>query len=355
MDPDRVKAVQLVLVLGTGLAGALAAQAIGLPIPFLLGSLSFTAVLSLVLFARTGQRLWYPQALRKVCIAVIGTMIGTTFAPEVLSVLPGMLLTLPAMLLFILAAQGVNFVIFRRLAGYDAPTAFYAAMPGGLVEAVLLGEKAGGNAEILSVQHFARIVMVVIAVPGVFYLATGEIVGSAGGQTLESRVPAWTDWAAFAVLAPAGMFLGDKLRLPAAHMVGPLVLSALLHGAGVLDVAGPAVLLNGAQLVVGAGLGVMFARSTLPQLAVCFGFGAVSIAVTLLLSAGFALALSGLVPLSTASLFISFAPGGVTEMSLIALSLGVSPVAVAAHHLFRIVMTVAMAGIAAPRLLRPRA
>lgn len=354
MRDGTARPLQLMLTLFVGLLGAFSARFLGLPIPFLLGALGFTAVLSLTFFARTGKRLWHPQPLRKICISLIGAMIGTTFSPEVLSQLPGMLLTLPAMLLFILAAQGVNFLIFRRLAGYDAPTAFYAAMPGGLVEAVLLGEKAGGNVEILSVQQFARIVMVVIAVPAVFFLATGEIVGSAGGQSIGSRLPEWTDWAALAVIAPAGLWIGTKLRLPAAQMVGPLVLSALLHGTGVLSVAGPAVLLNGAQLVAGAGLGVMFARSTLPQLAACFAFGAVSIAATLALSAGFAIVLSGFVPISIEALFISFAPGGVTEMGLIALSLGVSPVAVAAHHLFRIVMTVAMAGLAAPRLLPPQ-
>jgi hypothetical protein len=349
-----VKLVQFAAVLTAGLAGALAARSVGMPIPFLLGSLAATAALSLAWFSRSAQRLWFPQPLRRICIGTIGAMIGTTFDPAILPLLSGMALSLPAMAVFILAAQGANYFLFRRLGGYGRATAFYSAMPGGLIEAVELGEKAGGNVEILSVQQFARIVLVVIMVPALFFILTGEVVGSAGGQALERSAAGWTDWAAFLLLVPPGIFIGSLLKLPAAQLTGPMLLSALAHGIGVADVTGPQVLLNGAQLVSGAGLGVMFARSSPGQIARCFGLGALSVAMTLGLSAGLAAVLAGYVPMPFDVLLISFAPGGVTEMGLIALSLGASPMLVSAHHLFRIAATVLLAGAAAPRLLADR-
>ncbi len=347
--------IQFLTVTLVGLIGAVSAQAIGLPIPFLLGSLAATAALSLIWYARTNRRLWFSQWLRRICIGTIGAMIGTTFDPAILGLLPAMVLSIPAMIVFILGSQCANYLLFRRVGGYDPVTAFYAAMPGGLIEAVTLGEKAGGDVEVLSVQHFARIVLVVLAIPALFYVMTGDVVGSAGGQSLEAAQTGWLDWAAFLLLVPLGYYLGRWIKMPAAQLTGPMLVSALFHGVGVLDVSGPTLLLNGAQLLSGAGLGVMFARSTLRQLIICFALGAVSVAMTLGLSAILAGLLVGRVPMPFEALLISFAPGGVTEMGLIALSLGASPMLVAAHHLFRISATVMIAGLVGRRLMKPAA
>lgn len=341
--------VWLALTLATGLAGALGARALGLPIPFLLGSLCATAALAITVHARGGARLWFPQPMRRIAVGVIGTMIGTTFSPALVTMAGSLVLTLSAMIPFILIAQMLGYAVFRGLGRYDPVTATYAAMPGGLIEAVAIGEAAGGKPEVLGLQHFVRIVLVVLAVPTMFYLWTGEVVGSQAGQTLQKAPTHWPDWAAFVAIVPAGLWIGARLRLPAAHLTGPLVLTALLHGVGVLDMNGPGPLLAAAQLVVGSGLGVMFARSTLRQMAAGFALGLVAVSAMLAVSLGFAALLDPFVPMRFATLLVSFAPGGVTEMSLIALSLGVSPVLVAAHHLFRILATVVLAGFLSRR------
>jgi membrane AbrB-like protein len=336
---------QLALVLVAGLAGALFADLIGTPIPFLLGSLAGSAALSLTVFAQTGRRLWYPELLRRVFIGVIGTMIGTTFSPELLSKLPDLAISLAAMVGFIVLAQSTGFGIFRFVGGYDRKTAFYAAMPGGLIEAVSLGEKAGADVEILSLQHFARIILVVLIVPTLFYLWTGQTVGSSAGQSLQLADTRFVDWALFVVLVPAGLYLGKLAHLPASFLMGPLLLTAGLHAGSVVHINGPESLLSAAQLIVGAGLGTRFARSTLWRLLSGFGLGLLSVGTMLMIGIGIAMLLAPIVPMSFEALVISFAPGGVTEMGLIALSLGVSPVLVIAHHLFRIVFTVSAVGM----------
>ncbi|KIN74568.1 putative ammonia monooxygenase [Sulfitobacter guttiformis KCTC 32187] len=320
------------------------AQALGVPIPFLIGSLFTSAAVSLTYYARTQNRLWFPLLLRKAFIAVIGIKIGSTFTSDVLAEAPSLLITLTAMVVFIALAQAINYAVFRHIGRYDKVTALYSAMPGGLIEAVSLGEKAGGDVEMLSVQHFVRVILVIIAVPALFLIFTGQSVGSADGQIMQTVRSDWKDWAIIAILVPIGIFLGQQLRLPAAHLVGPLLLTAALQGTGAIDLHGPAELLNIAQLIVGAGLGTMFARSTMRRLAAAMGLGMISVAITLGLSAVFAAVLARWVAMPFGVLLISFAPGGVTEMSLVALSLGVSPVLVTAHHLFRIVFTVTVAG-----------
>ncbi|MDO6485921.1 AbrB family transcriptional regulator [Shimia thalassica] len=350
MTDRKSKMLQLALILATALAGALAARAMGWPIPFLLGSLVATAILSLTIFTRTGNPVFFPRSLRELFIAVIGTMIGTTFTPDVLSMLPTLAVTLCAMMGFVVLAQASNYTIFHHLGGYDRATSFYAAMPGGLIEAVEMGRKAGGDVETLSIQHFVRIVLVILIVPMLFLVVTGETVGSAANQSLEKGPSDWRDWALVAAIAPIGLGIGKVSRLPAAPLLGPLVLTAILQSAGAIDLGGPAVLLNLSQLIVGASLGAQFAKTTPRRLLSALALGFVSVAVTLAIASGLALILRQFVPLSFQTLLISFAPGGVTEMSLIALSLGASPVLVSTHHLFRILFTVGVAGLLFKRL-----
>lgn len=355
MKITAAQALQLALVLGSGLVGALAAHEAGLPVPYLLGSLTVTAVVSLTYYGRTGQRLWYPLPLRKAFIAVIGAMIGTTFSPAILSEVPNLIITLSVMVLFVALAQGANYIVFRRIGRYDKVTATYSAMPGGLIEAVSLGEKAGGDVETLSLQHFVRVILVIVSVPTLFLIFTGHAVGSADGQTLETAPSDWSDWLLIVALVPLGILLGKGLRLPAGHLIGPMILVAILQGVGLIIVQGPTALLNMAQLIVGTGLGTMFARSTFVRLVQAMGLGVISVAVTLGLAAVFALVLTRLVDMPFDVLLISFAPGGVTEMSLVALTLGASPVLVTAHHLFRILFTVSVAGALSRRSAGPKA
>ncbi|WP_233417190.1 AbrB family transcriptional regulator [Halovulum marinum] len=328
------------LLLALGLGGGLLARLPGLPMPFLVGGLTATGVFTVLAFNLAGRRVVFPQQLRKLFVACIGVMIGASFSRDMVSVLPSLWLVFVAMLVFVALTQTLGYALFRRVGGYDPVTALFAAMPGGLIEAVELGGAAGGDVRILSVQHFARIVIVVLTIPFLFLIWTGESVGSAAGQGFGPGVWGAGDLALIAALALAGLYLGPRLRLPAGHMMGPLLLSAAVHGGGLTETVSPRWLLDLSQLVVGVGLGTMFTGVTLRLILRTFALGLLSVAVMLSIGAGFAAALHRLTPLSFEALFISFAPGGVTEMGLVALSLGVNPVMVSANHLFRITLTV---------------
>ncbi|MDJ0629297.1 MAG: AbrB family transcriptional regulator [Rhodobacter sp.] len=331
-------------LLAGALAGGAAASALGFPMPFLIGSLIVSAAYAMWVSSTKSRAVAFPRPLRYAFIAVIGAMIGATFTPDLLQALPSLWPSLIGLSLFVMLAHALVYLLFRRIGRYDRPTALFAAMPGGLVEAITLGEQAGGDVRILTVQHFARIIIVVVTVPALFLLWNGIAVGSAAGQSFASAPAGAADIALIVALAAIGAPLGLALRIPAGQLMGALLLSAAVHVLGLASAVSPQWLLNLAQLVIGAGLGAQFSSVSAGLLGRTFGLGLLSVALMLSLGFAFAAALALWLPVPFDALFISYAPGGVTEMGLIALSLQVSPVIVAAHHLYRISFTVLMVG-----------
>jgi len=332
------------------LGSALAVLA-GLPMPYLLGSLAGSAVCVALIERVPGRIAPKPNKwFRFSFVAIIGVMIGASFNPDLLSVLPAFWLSVLAVVVFIVVAHFGGYQIMRRLGGFRPIDAFYAAMPGGLVESTILGEKAGADVTVLAIQHFIRIILVVTVVPLLFLVFTGELVGSAAGATFSIAAYHVDDVALIVVLAPIGMALGRLSRIPASHLMGPLFFSAGLHVSGLIDIAAPPWLLYLAQLVIGVGLGAQFSGISRRMLMRGLGTGAMAVSYMLVLSFGFAVGLSRLVPAEVEALFLAFAPGGVTEMNLIALSLHLSPVIVAVHHLVRIMATVVISSAVGRRL-----
>ncbi|WP_425049810.1 AbrB family transcriptional regulator [Psychromarinibacter sp. S121] len=331
----------VLLVLGV-LGGTLAAFA-GLPMPYMLGSLGFSAAYTIFQTQRD-HVVKFPRNLRFFFIATIGTMIGARFTPELLGLFPQYWPSFLALIPFVLVAYAFGYTVLRRVGRYDRATATYAALPGGLIEAITMGEREGADVRVLTVQHFARIIVVVVSVPLLFLFIGGEAVGSAAGQTMADGKAGWIDLCVIAVLAPLGLWLGRRLGLPAGQLMGPLVLCGIAHVTGLLSLHSPFWLLPLAQLVVGAGLGAQFAGASAGLLIKAFSLGVVNVAGILAIGASAAFALRNIVPGGFEPLFISFAPGGMTEMALIALSLEASPVIVTAHHLFRILLAVVVVG-----------
>jgi membrane AbrB-like protein len=322
-------------------------------LPFLMGGLLCTIGLTFLANSRS-IALPYPKPLRTFFVALIGALIGSTVSPELARAAPNVSISLLAVAAYVGMAQCLGYFIFRTVGKYERVTALYAAMPGGLIEAVELGRKGGGDVFVLTLSHFLRVLFVVIIVPVLFWLVSGDVVGSAAGQGFERGVTGWQDLALIPAIALVGITAGRMLHLPAAHLIGPMVISATLHGTGLVSTIAPFWLLYVAQLFVGVALGAQLSGAVGSNYLTIIKTSLVSTSVMLCLSAIFALVLVNVTPLDFPALFLSLAPGGVSEMGLIALSLGISPVMVAAHHVFRIFLTVFIAAIASKNAARVR-
>ena len=334
----------LALLALSGLAG-FAAQAIGTPLPFMLGPLASSALIATALPERLPQGYRFPTWLRLVFIAIIGLMIGSQVTPALFTEAHHYALTLGAVTLFVGLAHGLGYAVFRALGGYDSTTAFYASTPGGLYESIEMGEAAGADMTRLMMQQFLRIIVVVTLLPLGLSLWLGEPVGSAAGQSLARGDVPWSDLPLVALAGLAGLGVGHVLRLPAGQMTGPMAVAALLSLTGWLSFDIPQWLVNLAQMVLGTALGMRFTGLSRGLLLRGAGLALVSVGGMLAIGVGLAALLQRMTNEPVDVLVISLAPGGVTEMALVALSLQANPAFVTLHHIYRILLTVVALGV----------
>ena len=199
-------------IFACGFIGGIAAYLAGAPMPFMLGGI-FGAASFVLWYERDGKQLpKLSRWVRLVFMSIIGAMIGSRFSPELLTLLPQFWISGLALIPFILLAHGGSYAIMRWLGGYAKLDAYFAALPGGIIDSVALAEEAGADLRIVTAQHFIRIILVVSSVPLLFLLVKGDAVGSAAGQTL-----ATTDYD----IMDIAMLLGIALVLSLIHISEP--------------------------------------------------------------------------------------------------------------------------------------
>lgn len=329
---------RLALALAVGAIGGAAFYLGGLPLPWMLGAMSLATIAALA-----GLPLAVPVGLRSGMVSILGVLLGSQFTPALFENLSQWYVGLAGVVVSTVLMTVVCIVYFRLVAGYDRPTAYFSAMPGGLSEMMVLGESQGGDGRTISLSHGVRILFAVFLIAFYFrlfegYSATQAPVGGA------ADMPAWE---ILALLGSAfvGLLLGKRLRLPAPQIVGPMILSAALHLGGVLEHRPPAELIALAQVVLGAAIGARFAGMPLARVWRTMLIAAGATVIMVAIAAGIAYGLAPLAGTTGAVLLLALAPGGLAEMSLIALSFGTVAAFVSTHHVVRIVIVVILAPI----------
>jgi membrane AbrB-like protein len=331
-----------------GAAGGWAFVRLNLPLPWMLGSMTACTLAALM-----RAPVEAPGAVRPPMTMIIGVMLGVGFTPQIVESVANWFPTILGLMGFIVVSGAACIVYFRRVAGFDLPTAYFAGMPGGLVEMVIAGEDRGADARTIALVHSARILLVVLTLPFLVQLMSGTALGARPQLGLSVFETPWRDEVWLVATALIGALLGHILRLPARLLLGPMLASAVVHILGWTRFAPAVEIVTIAQLVLGTTIGCRFAgtapREILRILALSLGSTIILLAIT----AAFAVGASHISSYERIPLLLAYSPGGLAEMSLIALSLGIEVAFVAAHHIIRVFIV--MAG-AAPvfALLRRR-
>ena len=335
-----IRARILCLVLGTMGGGVF--YLLHLPLPWMMGAMTFTTIAAVA-----GVRISLMPRLRMVFVAVLGIMLGSAFSPQMLDHLQNWAISFLWLALYVVVTTYLVRLYYIRFAGYDEVTAYFSAAPGGLSEMILAGSAFGGDEARISLAHGARILVAVFVLSFGYRWLGGYTPSGAGAAAATVALNA-VDLAWLAGAGVLGFFGARLLRMPAYALVGPMIISAILHVAGVTASRPPAELVAVAQIVVGSMIGARFTGLPLRLVlrGIVLAIGATGLLLLVAVAFGFAVDATATVPFGSA--LLAFSPGGLAEMSLIALALGIDAAYVSSHHVVRIFMIV----VAAPLVFR---
>jgi hypothetical protein len=313
--PERAARIALTATLA--LAAALAAQALHVPLPWMLGPLLATAIGGIA-----GVPLAASNRLRNGGQWVIGIALGLYFTPAVL-VLIGRLA--PAIAIGVLWALLLGHGFYRLLlpaSGGDKATAFFAAAIGGASEMAVLAERHGGRVDRVAAAHSLRVLMVVLIIP--FGL---QLTGMHGADITPPLV-ADVRPAGLALLVAAsavGIFALQRLSAPNPFVLGALATTLVITAAGAELSALPRWASPAAQLFIGVSLGTRFTPEFVHTAPRWLGVVAAGTLVMLALTALFVWGLAAWGGLHPATAVLATSPGGIAEMAITAkvLQLGV--------------------------------
>lgn len=331
------------LTLAVAAAGVALFLLLGLPLPFLFGPM-FACLAA----ALAGLPLRGMGPLSLAARSVLGVAVGASLTPAVVALIPAMLGSVALMPVYIICIAAIGVPFFRRFGGYDTPTAFFAAMPGGAADMAIFGEAAGGDPRVLSLIHATRVLVIVLVVPVVLTQVYGAALVNPIGAPM-TEVPL-VELLLMVLSAALGWWGAKRVGLFGGAILGPLIVAGALTLAGLIHVRPPREAMMAAQFLIGLGIGVQYVGITLRELRRTVALAAAFMLLLAALAGIFTevVVLSGLA--DPVEGFLAFAPGGQAEMVTLAIIAGADLGFVVTHHLVRIMLVL----IGAPLVMRWR-
>jgi membrane AbrB-like protein len=341
LDPRPYLKTSMALLIGA--AGGWIFLKIGMPLPWLLGALVFNT-LAVMLHIPVLP----PAHARPFVMVVIGVMLGSGFSPTLVDHIAGWGLSLGFLSLYLLISGIIVVPYYRYVAKFDLVTAFFAGMPGGLTEMVMIGRSMGGDDRRIVLAHSSRILVTVSLLALWFRFVAGVQLGNRSQLgTPFSAIP-MIELGLLTLCGVLGYFVGRGLRLPAPMLLGPMLLSAVAHISGFASSPPPREVIIAAQIILGTMLGCRFSGSSPKSIvhALILSLGATTLMIGVTFA--FALGLHEFFGQTTEQVLLAYAPGGLAEMSLVALAMHADVAYVASHHIMRITFVI----LVAPPLFR---
>ncbi len=314
------------------------------PIPWMIGPLLATSLLSM-LGAHTES--WAP--LRNGGQWVIGCALGLYFTPAVGALVASLWWAIAlgiawALLLGLAFGAWLRRVHAGHLAALSPAqlrsTTYFSGAIGGASEMTLIAEREGARTDLVAAAHSLRVLLVTVTIP--FALQFWGVHG------LDTLTPGVREVQPAGLLALAGLTLVGALlmqRLGRANpwFMGSLVVTMAVTLAGFTLSAIPSAMSNAAQLVIGVSLGVRFTPAfvhTAPRWLASVAFASFFM---MGLCAVFGWVLSRLTGLHPATLLLGTAPGGIAEMAITAKVLQLGVPVVTAFQVCRLVAVLVLA------------
>lgn len=310
------------------------------PLPWVLGPLAAIILWKNVLKRRVSM----PLEIRNGGLIILGYMMGSSFtretAVQIARFLPSVSFATLCLIGFPLL---LAFLTYKPM-GISLTSAILGNVPGGLSQMVLLSDELE-DADITAVTYLQsiRLLFVVSFVP--FFVLHGLVDGpvnpavTASSFSMKSLLLLpWAKLFLFIGAAALGAHVAKKLRFPVAHLLGPLLVIALLQVSGAGVVKMPGLLLIPAQITMGIYMGQSFNRASmnnpLKTTVITLISNLALILFTLLLAYYFFV----FYDMNITTAFLGAAPGGMSEMAVTAIAINADLSFVTAFQIFRMLL-----------------
>jgi uncharacterized protein len=338
------------LALGLATAAVTAVVgALGMPSPALFAAL----LVGLAYALRSDVPLVPPRQLVQVALALVGVAMGASFDVDTLAALGSRWLGVALVVLGTLGASLLAGLVLASVTGLDRPTALLGLVAGGASGIVGMSEELHADARLVAFMQYVRVLVVVLVAPLVVGLFLGGSGGGAGPPDAAASLGA--DLAYTAAACAGGLLAARLIPVPAGSVLLPMVVAALLSGAGAWAAAEvPGLVQAIAFALVGLQVGLRFTPATVRQARRLLVAVLASIAGLIAACAVLAAGLAAMTGVTYADAYLATTPGGL--YAVLATSLGgggEDPAFVLAVQALRLLVMVLGAPVAV-RLLLPR-
>lgn len=311
-----------------------------LPAPYMMGAL-FGVWLAGGLIKPLRGYLGVPRWFHVPVILWLSVMIGATFNQAMAQQFVHWWKSIAVMLATTSIVCLTVYCFLHRIRGYEKRLAFFCCLPGGQAEVMALARELVDKDYVVALFHLVRVTIVFVAIPLLLALLQGSEAVTTSNVRLSNMPGIFTlpvsELLLFIFLAVAGLLLALLLRLPLPYLLGPMILSAVLHAIGWADLPRINEFVILAQLSIGGAIG---ARLTRVRFVEMLGYLKDALMVVAMILGFFLLAsvlMAWLDGVEFIEVWLAFMPGGLYEVTLLALIFGFDVAFVSFHHTVRII------------------
>ena len=311
------------------------------PAPYLLGSL-----IGIWLLSSTNKTLrkamGIPRWFQIGVIIGLGTLVGANFQPGSVEQMLKWAPSVFSMLTATIIATGIGLLYLVKLRKYEFNLALLSCIPGGQAEMVLISRELVEKDYVVALFHLVRVTVVFCLVPLLLAIIQGSEAVRASNISL-AAMPSFLDLdfttlLYFVAISIVSLPLVKIIRLPMPYLLGPLIISSLLHIFGVIEIPRIHEFLVLAQVTIGGVIGVRLASVDLSEIAKYLKDATLSTFFVVSAYILIAIGTSWILDVQFLRMLLAFIPGGFYEVTLLALIFGFDVAFVAFHHTIRVIL-----------------
>ncbi|MGN6549032.1 MAG: AbrB family transcriptional regulator [Pararhizobium sp.] len=286
----------------------------GIPAGFLLGPM-----LVGIAGGTNGSRIKVAPLPYMIGQALVGCLIASSITPSIILTFAREWPLFLGVVLAVIAASSTLGWLLSRWHVLPGTTAVWGSSPGGATAMMLMAEAFGADARLVAFMQYARVVMVALAASIIARLWVDTSGTNGSGFTFFESVPL-SPLVQTLLLAGIGAWLGRLSRIPAGSMLVPLVVGAVLHALGLIDIVLPNWLLAPSYALIGWRIGLSFNRTILLHASRAMPRIIGSILILLAFCGCLAFMLNRLLGIDPLTAYLATSPGGMDSVAIIAAS-----------------------------------